>query len=81
MLCKALWATTAFAAGLVAVAPSSSQNDFAACLSDGAEIWYPGSEEFANATLRWGAAQTPQYDMVVKVATEADVQETARKIP
>ncbi|KNG50758.1 fad-dependent oxygenase [Stemphylium lycopersici] len=77
MLCKALWAATTFAVALVAATPfSSSQNDFAACLSEDAEIWYPGSEEFANATLRWGAAQTPQYDMVVKVATEADVQQT-----
>jgi hypothetical protein len=46
------------------------------CLSAGAEVYYPGSKEFANANLRWGAAQNPHYDMVVKVATEQDVQET-----
>jgi hypothetical protein len=50
------------------------------CLSAGAEVYYPRSEEFANSTLRWSAGQTPQYDIVVKVATEKDVQETVNAL-
>ncbi|CAN9088500.1 unnamed protein product [Alternaria alternata] len=59
--------------------PSSNSSNgaleiFESSLSDLAEVYYPGSEEFANATIRWGAGQTPHYDMIVKVATEEDVQ-------
>lgn len=49
-------------------------------LSQLAEVYLPGSEEFGNATVRWGAGQTPHYDMIVKVATEEDVQETVNKL-
>jgi hypothetical protein len=85
MLCKSLWATAAVVVGFVTATPSSSSpvprvDDFVALLSDAAEVYYPGSEKFASATLRWGAAQTPQYDIVVKVATQADVQEAVRNL-
>ena len=56
----------------------SSFKLFKSSLSQLAEVYLPGSEEFANATVRWGAGQTPHYDMIVKVATEEDVQETVR---
>jgi hypothetical protein len=58
--------------------PNGSLELFKSSLSALAEIYYPGSEEFTNATTRWGAGQTPHYDMIVKVATEEDVQETVR---
>lgn len=80
MLYTSLSAPIAYASSLATAISSSSsyvntQDTFAASLSDAAHVYYSGSAGFANATLRWGAAQTPQYDMVVKVATEADVQE------
>ena len=64
--------------------PSSNSSNgaleiFESSLSDLAEVYYPGSEEFANATIRWGAGQTPHYDMIVKVATEEDVQAAVSK--
>lgn len=51
---------------------------FASSLDTGASIYYPGSAEFANASTRWSAAHTPQYDMIVEVVTETDVQKTVR---
>ncbi|EOA88281.1 uncharacterized protein SETTUDRAFT_149812 [Exserohilum turcica Et28A] len=83
MLYTSLSAPIAYASSLATAISSSSsyvntQDTFAASLSDAAHVYYSGSAGFANATLRWGAAQTPQYDMVVKVATEADVQEAIK---
>lgn len=49
---------------------------FTQSLDPSAEVYYPGSEGFINASLRWSAAQTPQYDLIVKVASEGDVQKT-----
>ncbi|XP_014554941.1 hypothetical protein COCVIDRAFT_103737 [Bipolaris victoriae FI3] len=79
MLCRFLWAWTVYTVSLVSATPPSSAHslrEFVASLSPTAQIYFPGSEEYTNATLRWGAGQTPQYDIIVKVATEADVQET-----
>lgn len=64
--------------------PSSNTSNgaleiFESSLSDLAEVYYPGSEEFANATIRWGAGQTPHYDMIVKVVTEEDVQQAVSR--
>ena len=84
MLRKILLTACALPAYMVtAQSFSNPQNaeldDFASSLSELAEVYYPGSEEFANATIRWGAGQTPHYDMIVKVATEEDVQEAVRE--
>lgn len=81
MLCRFLWAWTVYTVSLVSATPPSSAHslrEFVASLSPTAQIYFPGSEEYTNATLRWGAGQTPQYDIIVKAATEADVQETVR---
>ncbi|KAF1960484.1 FAD-binding domain-containing protein [Byssothecium circinans] len=47
-------------------------------LSQDAQIYFPGSEGFANATLRWSAAIKPGFDAIVRVATEEDIQHTIR---
>src|SRR5947209_6951081 len=62
--------------GTLAITTQSTHDDLAASLDSKAEIYYPGSESFLNATVRWNAALTPQYEMIVKVATEDDVQKT-----
>lgn len=82
MLLRFLWVWTAFTVSLVSATPPSSAHsldEFLASLSPTAHIYYPGSEGYANATLRWGAGQTPQYDLIVRVATEADVQKTVSR--
>lgn len=75
------WALTAISSGLLGALPStasSNHSQFVAALDVKAEVYYPGSEQFINASARWSAAQIPQYDMIVKVATEEDVQKTVR---
>lgn len=47
-------------------------------LSKEAQIYYPGSVGYKNATTRWASAVRPGLDVVVKVASEADVQQTVR---
>ncbi|KAF1941720.1 FAD-binding domain-containing protein [Clathrospora elynae] len=37
-----------------------------------------GSEQFNNASIRWSAAQRPQYDAIVKPDIEEDIQKTIR---
>ncbi|KAF2009519.1 FAD-binding domain-containing protein [Aaosphaeria arxii CBS 175.79] len=64
-------------AGLaIATAPSLKQ--LSQQLSKQAEVYLPGSEGFANATLRWNAAALPHLDIIVKVETERDVERTIR---
>jgi len=81
MLRNTLSTVAALAACVATAQASLNMSDssfklFKSSLSQLAEVYLPGSEEFANATVRWGAGQTPHYDMIVKVATEEDVQET-----
>lgn len=45
-------------------------------LSPAAEIYYPGSEGYTNATTRWSADARPGLDVIVKVGSEKDVQAT-----
>lgn len=45
-------------------------------LSSNAEIYLPGSEGYANGTIRWSSLDQPDIAVVVKVATEGDVQQT-----
>jgi hypothetical protein len=84
MLSKVQLAASVLMGCFATALPSSNSSNgairiFESSLSDLAEVYYPGSEEFANATIRWGAGQTPHYDMIVKVATEEDVQVAVRK--
>lgn len=51
-------------------------NDLQPLLSSAAEIYYPGSVGYINATTRWSADTKPGLDVIVKVATEEDVQAT-----
>ncbi|KAI4702660.1 hypothetical protein J4E89_010382 [Alternaria sp. Ai002NY15] len=81
MLRNTLSTAAALAACVATAQASLNMSDssfklFKSSLSQLAEVYLPGSEEFANATVRWGAGQTPHYDMIVKVATEEDVQES-----
>jgi len=61
-------------AALVTAVPSPA--DLQPLLSDAAEVYFPGSEGFANATYRWSAAVRPHFDVIVKVKTEEDVRQT-----
>jgi len=84
MLSKVQLAANVLMGCLATTLPSSNSSDgalevFESSLNDLAEVYYPGSEEFNNATIRWGAGQTPHYDMIVKVATEEDVQAAVSK--
>lgn len=86
MLRKVQLAASGLMACFATALPSSNSSNralelFESSLSELAEVHYPGSEEFANATIRWGAGQTPHYDTIVKVATEEDVQEAVSKLP
>lgn len=47
-------------------------------LSPNASIYLPGTEGFVNGTARWSLLDQPNVTAVVKVATEADVQQTVR---
>ncbi|KAI0970445.1 FAD-binding domain-containing protein [Xylaria arbuscula] len=47
-------------------------------LSPEATIILPGGSDFAGITARWREHQAPAVSVVVKVATESDVQETVR---
>jgi hypothetical protein len=51
--------------------------ELGALLSPGAAIVFPGSAEFLVATDRDNKQSPPTYAVVVEVATESDVQETA----
>lgn len=64
--------------GALTLTTQSSLEKFIASLNIRAEVYYPGSKEFADAGIRWSAAQTPHYDMIVKVASEDDVPKTVR---
>jgi hypothetical protein len=53
----------------------SSFGSLGSMLSEGAEIYFPGSDGFVNGTATL-AAKKPQLDALVKVVTEGDVQNT-----
>ncbi|KAL6710313.1 hypothetical protein ACN47E_009259 [Coniothyrium glycines] len=74
------WALGIFSTSILSTLPLGARSGghaaFAASLSNSARVYLPGSPEFADASVRWSAAQTPRYDAIVKVATEEDVQKT-----
>ena len=55
-------------------------NDLQPLLSSAAKIYYPGSEGYTNVTTRWSADTTPGLDVIVKVASEVDVQATVSSL-
>ena len=72
-------AMSAFSAGLLSTLnfPATFAFEQAVLSLDARTIsYYPGSQGFLNASARWNGAQTPQYDVIVRVDTEADVMET-----
>lgn len=56
-------------------------NDLQPQLSSAAEIYHPGSAGYINLTPRWSADITPGLDVIVKVASEKDVQATVSSPP
>lgn len=45
-------------------------------LSATAEIFYPGSAGYTEATTRWSASIKPSFKAVVRITSEADIQAT-----
>ena len=58
----------------------NSFNDLQPLLSSAAEIYRPGSEGYINVTTRWSADTKPGLDVIVKVASEEDVQATVSSL-
>lgn len=56
-------------------------NELQRQLSSAAKIYHPGSAGYINLTARWSADVTPGLDVIVKVASEKDVQATVRSMP
>jgi hypothetical protein len=71
-----LWAMGVLSSYVLAFTVRSTTEEFATLLSQDAEIYYSGSEQFNTTSIQWVASQTPNFDMVVKVATEQDVEQT-----
>lgn len=70
--------TTLFlAAAVTSAAAVGNLNDgLKPKLSKAAEIYTPGTQAFDDAKKRWAANINPAFDAIVKVTTEADVQNT-----
>ena len=66
----------AFLATLVSADIGNLTSGLAHKLSEGAEIYYPGSTAYKTATTRWSASIKPGLDAIVKVASEKDIQAT-----
>lgn len=66
----------AFLATLVSAVIGNLTSDLSPKLSEGAEIYYPGSTAYKTATTRWSASIKPGLDAIVKVASEEDIQAT-----
>lgn len=47
-------------------------------LSDGTQVFQPGSQQFNDATLRWSALDEPNPNVVIVPATEQDVAQIVR---
>lgn len=60
----------------VAALPAESTDALKLKLSPSAAIYFPGSDGYKTATTRWSGETQPGLDLVVKVASEADVQAT-----
>ncbi|KAF4996415.1 hypothetical protein FDECE_12451 [Fusarium decemcellulare] len=78
----AAWATTAACAatptpGLRGNCPSDISK-LGDKLSKSAKIYYPGTDEFDEATTRWSVLGAPRVNVVVVPGTEKDVVETVK---
>jgi hypothetical protein len=60
----------------IAFQAGDSSHDLQPSLSSAAEIYYPGSEGYIDAATRFSADIKPDLDVIVKVASEEDVQAT-----
>lgn len=47
-------------------------------LSSGAKVYFPGSQDFKDASARWSILDPPTINVVVVPATEKDVSETVK---
>ena len=52
------------------------QQELGAHLSKNASIYFPDDPQFAESTMRWSAAASPDFKIVVVPGTEHDVAET-----
>lgn len=76
-LLKSIFCFTITLASCITVSKAGNfAQDLKPLLSFSAEIYYPGSEGYRNATERWSSYTNPILDVVVKVTCEEDVQET-----
>lgn len=57
---------------------ASIEADLGSLLSPNASIISRANPRFGNATERWQEYNSPAINIVIEVATEADVQETVR---
>lgn len=58
----------------------SEAEELAKKLSDTAQVYLPGSEEFKGATARWSTKDPPDVSIVVVPTTADDVAETVRAV-
>lgn len=77
-----LWAIGAIGAGLSSFiwGPSAESRltELRPLLSKGAAVYLPGSDAFASASSRWSSAIRPDYEAIIRVKTEEDVQHIVR---
>lgn len=57
-------------------APSVNVDVLKAQLSPSAKVYWPGQEEFDEATTRWSNLELPKIDVVVVPGTAEDVSHT-----
>lgn len=83
----AAWAMGSFCSSLPAGAENTLIGRFcqedkapglASRLSSGAQIYFPGSNEFSLSTTRWSTLDAPNVTITVEPATENDVAETVK---
>lgn len=74
MASSVVWALGAVAAAFTGLFTLNAGSELESPLSRGAKVYYPGSAGFSNATTRWSAAIRPEFEVVVEVSTEEDVQ-------
>ncbi|KAF2729540.1 FAD-binding domain-containing protein [Polyplosphaeria fusca] len=70
----AVGALSALSAKLISTRGDPVANHLGPLLSPEAQIYFPGTEGFKNASVRWSSAIRPQFKAIVKVTTEEDVK-------
>ncbi|KAJ6436729.1 FAD binding domain-containingprotein [Purpureocillium lavendulum] len=69
---------TAPSSGILELCGAQQIKELTKKLSADASVYWPGSEEFENATKRWSALQAPRVNVVVVPTSEQDVSETVK---